>query len=193
MARAEVERQVHEHLRVNRSIDCICFDKTGTLTGNLPVVASVMPSSADVTPERILGMAAAAQQRNIRPVARSLLHSAPRQDWSAGNMTMIEIILDRGVKTRIGEDFFAVGNSALMEDEGIDIGALKASAAKLVKAGCSVIYVARNAQTLGVIGLKYDIKPNAAQLLAQLRQNGIAELHLLSGDNRSVVAQRQKN
>lgn len=175
------------------SIDCICFDKTGTLTANLPVVAAVMPGSADMTPERILGMAAASQQRNIHPIARSLVQSAPRQDWPAGNVAMSATILGRGVKTQIGDDFFAVGNPALMQDEGIDIDSLKASAARLAMAGCSVIYVAGNGQALGVIGLKYGIKPNAALLVAQLRHNGIKELHLLSGDNQSVVDQTARD
>ncbi len=175
------------------SIDCICFDKTGTLTDNLPVVAAVMPSSADVTPERLLGTAAASQQRNIHPIARSLVQSAPRQDWPSGNVAMSATIPGRGVKTRIGDDFFVVGNPSLMQDEGIDIDSSRASAARLTKAGCSVIYVARNGQALGVIGLKYDIKPNAALLVAQLRRNGIKELHLLSGDNQSVVAQTARD
>ncbi len=52
------------------SVDCICFDKTGTLTDNLPVVAAAMAGSAGMTPESILGMAAASQQRNIHPIAR---------------------------------------------------------------------------------------------------------------------------
>ena len=72
------------------SVDCICFDKTGTLTDNLPVVEEVIPGSAGMTPERILGMAAASQQRNIHPIARSLVQSVPRQDWPAGNVAMSE-------------------------------------------------------------------------------------------------------
>jgi cation-transporting P-type ATPase C len=175
------------------SIDCTCFDKTGTLTENLPVIAAVMPGPAGVSPERILGMAAASQQRNIHPIARSLVQSVPRQDWPAGNVAVSATIPGRGVKTGIGDDFFAVGNPALMQDEGIDIGSLKTSAARLAEAGCSVIYVARNGQALGVIGLKYDIKPKAALLVAQLRRSGIDELHLLSGDNQSVVAQTAKD
>src|SRR5208337_4784614 len=113
--------------------------------------------------------------------------------WPAGDVTMSETIPGRGIKTRIGDDFFAVGNPALMQDEGIGIDSLKASAARLAKAGCSLIYVARNGQSLGVIGLKYDIKPNAALLLEQLRRNGIKELHLLSGDSHSVVVQTARD
>jgi cation-transporting P-type ATPase C len=175
------------------SIDCICFDKTGTLTDNLPVIKGVIPSTADIAPERILGIAAAAQQRNIHPIARSLVQSVPRKDWPVGNVAMSATIPGRGVKTQIGENHFIVGNPALMHDEAVDIGNLKTMAERLAGDGCSIIYVAQNGQALGMIGLKYDIKPNAALFMAQLRREGITALHLISGDAQSVVAQTARD
>ena len=78
-----------------------------------------MAGTADMTPESILGMAAAAQQRNIHPIAKSLVKSVPRKDWPVGNVAMSSTILGRGVKTQIGENYFTVGNPALMQDEAL--------------------------------------------------------------------------
>ena len=141
------------------SIDCICFDKTGTLTDNLPVVKEVIPFNADITPGRILGIAAASQQHNTHPIARSLVQSVPRKDWPVGNVDISETILGRGVKAKIGQNYFVVGNSALMQNEGVSIVNLESIAKRLAGEGCSIVYVAQNGQALGVIGLKYDIKP----------------------------------
>ena len=171
------------------SIDCICFDKTGTLTDNLPVVKEVIPFNADITPGRILGIAAASQQHNTHPIARSLVQSVPRKDWPVGNVDISETILGRGVKAKIGQDYFVVGNSALMQNEGVSIVNLESIAKRLAGEGCSIVYVAQNGQALGVIGLKYDIKPNAALFVADLRHEGITSVHLISGDAQSVVEQ----
>ena len=175
------------------SIDCICFDKTGTLTDNLPVVKEVIPLNDVITPGRILGIAAAAQQHNTHPIARSLAQSVPRKDWPVGNVVMSETILGRGVKAQFGQDYFIVGNSALMQNEGVSIDNLKTMAKGLAGEGCSIVYVAQNGQALGVIGFKYDIKPNVALFMAQLRREGITSLHLISGDAQSVVAQTAKD
>ena len=170
------------------SIDCICFDKTGTLTDNLPVIREVIPCNADITPHRILGIAAAAQQHNTHPIARSLIQAVPRKDWPVGEATTSATIPGRGVKARIGQDHFIVGNAALMHDEAVDIDNLEIEAQRLAREGCSIVYVAQNGRALGVIGFKYGIKPGAALFVAELRHEGISALHLISGDSQSVVA-----
>jgi cation-transporting P-type ATPase C len=142
-----------------------------------------------MSPDKILAMAAAAQQRRNHPISKALIQSAPRQNWPQGKVTMSKTILGRGVKTQLGDSLFIVGNQALMREEKIDINILTKAANILTMQGYSVTYVARDSQVLGVIGLNYALKINAANLMRQLKNVGINELHILSGDTREVVEQ----
>jgi cation-transporting P-type ATPase C len=137
-------------------------------------------------------MAAAAQQRSNHPIARALVQSSPEQDWPSGDVVEAAIILGRGVKTQLGDSVITVGNDALMQDENIDTKAFHKHAATLVRKSCTVVYVAQDGQIQGIIGLKYALNKDAANVMAQLRQFGKNELHLLSGDTQKVVAQSAK-
>jgi cation-transporting P-type ATPase C len=76
-----------------------------------------------------------------------------------------------------------------MEAEAIGTGYFKNAAARLQKAGCTTVYVARNGRLQGMIALEYAFKPGFGRILQRLRQDGVAEFHLVSGDSREVVRQ----
>jgi cation-transporting P-type ATPase C len=132
-------------------------------------------------------MAAAAQCHNTHPIAKALVQAAPVNHKPTGNAIRCETILGRGVRAQLGRDHVIVGNLAFMEAEAIAAGHFKTAAGELEKQGCTPVYVARNGRLQGMIGLKYDFKPGSARVLQLLRQAGLSQFHLVSGDTHEVV------
>ncbi len=80
-----------------------------------------------------------------------------------------------------------VGNLPFMEEEGIDTRYFQRQAARLADKGQSLLYLAKDGKIQGIIGISYRVRPEAAAVLAGLRQDGIREMHLISGDTEAVV------
>jgi cation-transporting P-type ATPase C len=109
------------------NVDCICVDKTGTLTEPLPTVVEVIPRTPQITTERILSLAAAAQCHNTHPIAKALVQAAPTGSLPGGNAVACETILGRGVRAQFGSDAVTVGNQALMKGQAIETGYFKSA------------------------------------------------------------------
>jgi cation-transporting P-type ATPase C len=175
------------------AVDCVCFDKTGTLTEALPRVEAVVSRTPGITRDRILAMAAAAQSRNVHPIARALTQAAPSGTWTAPDAAACETILGRGVVAEVAGGRLTVGNRAMMADQSVDVRYFERAANRLASDGCTVVYVARNGKAQGLVGLKYDVKPRSRQLVAQLREAGFSELHLVSGDSGDAVTRTARD
>ncbi|MFM7790130.1 MAG: HAD family hydrolase, partial [Microcystis panniformis] len=66
-------------LELLADIDTIVFDKTGTLTTGEVMVVGVETIPGRLSPERILQLAASAEQRITHPVAMAIANYAQRQ------------------------------------------------------------------------------------------------------------------
>jgi cation-transporting P-type ATPase C len=170
-----------------KETDCICFDKTGTLTTDVPEVSEITTRSPTLKPERVLGLAAAAEAHNPHPLARALVEAARDADRITAPSAAPEIVLGRGVRAQMDGDLLVVGNLPFMQEENIDTRYFRGRTARMADTGQSVIYVAKNGKVQGVIGISYRVRPEVAAVLAGLRRAGIREMHLVSGDTEAVV------
>jgi Cu+-exporting ATPase len=85
-----------------------------------------------------------------------------------------------------------VGNAALLEDNGVDLGELRARAEELRRDGNTVMFVAIDARAAGLVGVADPIKESAAEALSELRAQRVLVV-MLTGDNRvtaEAVARR---
>jgi manganese/zinc-transporting P-type ATPase C len=170
-----------------QEIDCICFDKTGTLTTDRPEVTEISTRTPAVKPGRVLSLAAAAEARNPHPVAQALVQAAPEAERLAATATSQEIVLGRGVRARVDGAGLLVGNLPFMQQEGVDTRYFRGRAVRLAERGQSVIYVAKDGKVQGIIGMAYRVRPEVPAVLAGLREEGVRELHLISGDTEPMV------
>jgi cation-transporting P-type ATPase C len=167
--------------------DCLCFDKTGTLTTDMPEVTEVITRTPTLTPQRLLGLAAAAETHNPHPLALAIVQAAPAGDQSPESSGPPEIVLGRGVRARVDGARLVVGNLPFMQEEGIDISHFRSHAARLEGQGQSVVYVAQNGKAQGIIAMAYRLRAEVPSVLAGLRREGVREMHLISGDTEPVV------
>jgi P-type E1-E2 ATPase len=93
-----------------------------------------------------------------------------------------EALPGKGVIARISGDEVIVGNPKLLADRSIDLTPSLERVATLEEKGRTVIAVARDHRLLGLLALGDELKPDAIDTIAGLRQGGVTPV-LVTGDN----------
>lgn len=162
------------HLEALAQLRTAVFDKTGTLTKGCFAVSEVHAEGME--PDRLLNLAAAAEQYSNHPIAQSLRDAAGSELPTA---TEVEEIAGFGVRATVDGHAVLVGNRRLMEKERVDY--------TLPAGHGTVILVACDGQFAGSVLISDVIKPASAEALSELRKNGVNRLVMLSGDRREVA------
>ncbi len=163
------------------AVKVVVFDKTGTLTQGVFQVRAVVPRNG-FAPEHILALAARAQQHSSHPIARSIVEAYTRSGGVLDSASPDEHseVSGMGVRARFGDTVILLGNDALMARE------------KIAHPGSetlgTVVHVAVNARYAGHIQIGDRIKPDAADAVSSLRNNGVKRIVMLTGDNAAVAA-----
>lgn len=157
------------------NIDTIIFDKTGTITeGVFEVTKIYSVNNKDV---ELLKLAAAAEANSNHPIALSIKKAYGKEIKS--KITNAKEISGAGISCIIGKDNILVGNKKLLKYNNIDVEENKELG--------TIVYVAKNKKLLGYIVISDKIKTNAKESLDKLRNDGISNLIMLSGDAEEVV------
>jgi Cu+-exporting ATPase len=191
-------------LEAAQGIGVLLLDKTGTITEGRPEVTDLVSGfgsrvsgcTATATEEEVLRVAGAVEAGSEHPLARAIVRAAEERGVAGGSVTEFRALRGRGAKANIegvragsarsqedGERA-AVGNEALMAEEGVDTSALQAERARLEGEGKTVVTVALGGEALGLIALADRPKAGAREAVATLRARGI-EVVMLTGDARA--------
>jgi heavy metal translocating P-type ATPase len=188
MARRAVLIKGGVFLELARKIDTLVMDKTGTFTFGRPKVVDVI--AFDGQPENdVLQTAAIAEKYSEHPLARSVMALAKERGIETPDPDEFNIEIGMGVKARYnGRDIF-VGKEDFLRSQGVLIDA---DIEKIVKAqtqqGRTVVFVANDKHTTGLIAIADEIRPQTRQAVASLKAMGIKNITMLTGDNHTVAA-----
>jgi Cu+-exporting ATPase len=165
-------------------------DKTGTLTEGRLQVVHLQPLVAGVTEEELLRQAALAEQGSEHPLAQAVLAAAQQRGWQPEALIHTQTQAGAGVVTTTTTGTrLAVGNLRFLTalgwtaDEQVQQALQQAD-----ERGQTAVLVAQDQRIVGLIGLQDRLRPEAAVVLAELRELGFSPLALLTGD-RPAVAQ----
>jgi len=180
------------YLELLAEADTLILDKTGTLTEGRPHVASLVAiDGAD--PRDVVEAAAAAEETSTHPMALAVLDKVRREGWLIPQHADTRIHVARGVETRVGRSQVRVGSRVFMEETGIDLALARDEVSRLVRRGENIVYVARGKKLLGLLGIQDALRENMKKALNRLRQSGIDDSILLTGDveqHAEIVASR---
>lgn len=168
-----------------RDIDTLVVDKTGTLTVGRPTlqdVITVEPRSRD----SVLALAAALEKNSEHPLARAIVDGALGRALDVPPVRDFISVTGKGVTGRVGEDRVALGNAALMQDQGATITPVSGEADALRAQGRTVMFIAVNSQLAGVIAVGDAIKDSTPAALQALRADGLRVV-MLTGDARATA------
>ncbi len=173
-------------LELMARIDAFIFDKTGTLTTGTLAVARLAPA-AGVDSADLLRDAAGAEQQSNHPVAKAVCRLAAQVKVPLPAAGDLHEEPGRGIRAGVGGDTVLVGNLAWMQANGLDAASFPACD-DTVTAGMSLLFVSRNGRPMGWIGLRDELRPEAAETLAGLHSLGMRQTALVTGDRRGVAA-----
>jgi Cu+-exporting ATPase len=169
------------------AVRAVAFDKTGTLTEGRLELGEIVPLGG-VTREEVLQSAATAEQKSEHAIARVILQEARRLNLAPDPVVAFTAHPGSGVAARTEKATLLVGNHRLLEEQGLALATeTLAEIEKLDSRGQTVLLVARNGEVIGAIGARDRVRPEASEVLAQLRGAGIADIAMLTGDREAAA------
>ena len=169
-------------LEVLRRVDTFVFDKTGTLTKNRPEVVAVH-ACADFTQTEILRYAAAAEQKQVHPIALAILAAASADGIALPAVEGESFKKGLGVTVMIAARTLSIGSARFMDLLSLEIPeTLQSVEERSQTYGHSLIYVAIDHAIIGAIELHASVRAEAAQTVSRLRKQGY-QVCIISGDN----------
>lgn len=158
----------------------VVFDKTGTLTKGVFAVEAVHP---DVMNEReLLHMAAHVERFSTHPIATALRQAYPGEKDNC-LITNVEEIAGHGVRAVVNGRTVCVGNEKMMQDAGAGVHACDRCQDHVG----TVIHVAVDGSYAGHIVISDQIKDDAREAVARLKQSGVSRTVMLTGDHDEVA------
>ena len=168
------------YMEVLSKTGTVVFDKTGTLTKGVFAVEDIHPNI--ISKPELLDIAAACESFSSHPVAQSIVR-AHEGHFDKDRITNVEEIAGKGVKAVVDGCTYYVGNGQLM-----DLCGAKWHDCHLTG---TIIHIARDCETgceyLGHIVINDEIKEDSASAIKELKELGVNELIMLTGDKAKVA------
>ncbi|KQM11574.1 hypothetical protein AOA80_07610 [Methanomassiliicoccales archaeon RumEn M1] len=166
-------------------VTTVVFDKTGTLTRGEPEVTDIVTFGA--SEGELLLMAAAAERGSEHPLGEAIVRRASHEGIAVPEAERFGAVTGKGIRSAVQGREVLIGNRALMESDGIDIGQAEEALESLEKAGKTAMIVSIDGRVAGVIGVADVLKETSVRAVQELRGMGI-DVIMLTGDNRRTAA-----
>jgi Cu+-exporting ATPase len=174
-----------------RKVDTLIVDKTGTLTEGRPTFERAV-AAPGWTEEEVLRVAASLDQGSEHPLAAAIVAAARERKLTLDTPDEFDSASGIGVRGRVGGRALALGNTTLMQQDGVDVASLATQAEALREDGASVMHLAVDGKLVGLLAVSDPIKATTADALAALRDDGLRVV-MATGDGVAtarVVGQR---
>ena len=169
------------YLEALAQMETAVFDKTGTLTQGQFTVSEVHPIF--MAEHELLYYAACAESISNHPIAEAI-RKANQQSFTADIVQSAEELAGHGVSAMIEGHHVLAGNYRLMEQYQIDFDRVDAIG--------TIVYIAIDRVFRGWIRIADTVKPDAKEMVAQLKTLGVHNIVMLTGDNQNAAEQVAK-
>ena len=178
-----------EVLEGARNLTAMVFDKTGTLTTGKLEVTRLAPADG-VEGADLLLAAATAEQRSRHPVARAVFEVARKAKLHLPEPSEFHEEAGKGVRATVEGKQILVGrgNWIIQEQPGDHIRSqVDLAMADPEAEGLSTLFVVKDGQLMGWLGMADNTRPQAAGAMDSLREMGMKRLIIVTGDRESVA------
>jgi Cu+-exporting ATPase len=168
-----------------RKVDILVVDKTGTLTEGRPELATLEPA-AGVAEGELLRLGASLERASEHPLAAAIVKGAEKRGASLAKPEEFSSLTGRGVTGRVDGKKVVLGNRKLLDEIGVDAAPLQARADALRAEGQTVMYLAVDGQSVGLLGVADPVKDSTVEALEVLHGEGV-QVVMLTGDNHKTA------
>jgi Cu+-exporting ATPase len=174
-----------EALERLEKVDTLVLDKTGTLTEGRPSVIEVV-AVPSFTEAELLRLAAGGERASEHPLARAIVAAAESRNIAIPSVSDFDAPTGKGTLGTVEGRRILLGNTAFMNEQGVDISAIAAQADMLRGDGATVIFAGIDGALGGILAIADPVKQSTPEALTALRKEGI-RIVMLTGDNRTTA------
>ena len=180
-------------------LDAVAFDKTGTLTEGEPKVVDIRTGEG-IDEQELLRTTIAVEDLSKHPLAKAVVRDGKERLLAIAESTSsslkddliatdLKSITGRGIQAIVDSELVHIGKDDLFEEvEGTPLpDEIRNIAARLEENGRTTMIIRRGDQYLGVIGLMDTPREAAKRTISKLRELGIKQMIMISGDNQHVA------
>jgi len=165
------------YLEVLKNVGAVVFDKTGTLTkGNFTI--NHVEALNGSTKDQILCISAHLERFSNHPIAKAI------SDKYSGTIDESDVqdikeLPGKGVEGTYRGRHVIIGNQAMMSEYGIKVSDHNQQG--------TILFVAENKVITGILSITDDIKEGAAKGIQELKEAGIDQVVMLTGDRDNIA------
>ncbi len=175
-------------------LNAVVLDKTGTLTRGKPEVTDIVlageasaaaggGASDGPAAGELLRLAASAERGSEHPLGEAIVEEAKARGLALADVSDFEAIPGRGIEATVAGVPVLLGNRRLMDERGLALGDLEATAERLAQEGKTPMFVVSGGAVAGIIGVADVLKPGSAEAVRELEALGL-DVYMITGDNR---------
>lgn len=161
-------------------VNTVVIDKTGTVTKGVFKIKEVVNKSA-LDEAEFMQYLMAMEEQSTHPIAKAILEY--KANGAGLEATEVSEVAGKGLKGTVNGKQVLVGNKALMTSNSIDV---PEETNTIVE---SLVMVAIDGKFTGYVTIADELKEDARQAIEQIREAGIRQLIMLSGDKDSITQQ----
>jgi Cu+-exporting ATPase len=174
-----------EALETLGKADVLVVDKTGTLTEGRPKLVTVEPAEG-FSETDLLRLAAALERGSEHPLARAVLEGAQQRGVAPTEAREFRSLTGKGVVGVVEGRRAALGNPALMAEQGADVSAVQTRLEELRGQGQTVVLLAADGRLAGLLGVADPVRETTPEAIRLLHADGL-RLVMLTGDSRTTA------
>lgn len=169
-------------------IKTLLVDKTGTLTRGQIKVSHIIPLN-HASHHTVVKIAAAVESISDHPLAKAIVRYAESFKIAVHPPAVFVEFPGLGITATLNRSQIVVGKLDFLKKNKIPITPEVLAQINLVEAeGHNIVLIAKNRQIIGLIGLGDELKPGIRMTISRLRQLGISQVVMLTGDNLQVAS-----
>lgn len=174
-----------KYLEAISEADTIVFDKTGTLTKANPTVVDVVVFDGRRSANELLRVAACLEEHFPHSMAKAVVDAAKEKNLAHEEMhSKVEYIVAHGISSKINDKKVVIGSSHFVfEDEKCTIPKGKQKLFESLPEEHSHLYLAIDGTLAAVICIEDPLRPEAVDVLKQLKKEGITNIVMMTGDS----------
>jgi len=174
-----------EALETFEKVDTIVVDKTGTLTEGRPELVMITPFEG-FTEASLLSLAASVENASEHPLASAIVEGAKKRSLALLAYENFESITGQGARAMVDGKRVVVGNEKLMSSTGAHDPGIAESAKVYRKEGQTVMFVAVDGKSAGLIGVADPVKASTKEAIKKLHRAGLRVV-MLTGDSAATA------
>ena len=177
-----------KYLEAMADATTIVFDKTGTLTKAQPTVVEVI-SFDEKLPDELLRIAACLEEHFPHSMAKAVVREAEKKHLVHEELhSKVEYIVAHGISSMLEDKKVVIGSyHFVFEDERAQVPAEKQELFDHLSAEYSHLYMAIDGRLAAVICIEDPLRPEAAEVVKELKKTGITKVVMMTGDSDRIA------